>query len=97
MRLGETWKRQATRIGLIGALASLLLWPAYAILQEPVRWPFTLALIVTALSGVSILLITLSDIATVRRSRHALPARVFDMTLGAGMALPSLVALMSLA
>ncbi|HEV2568494.1 hypothetical protein [Sphingomonas sp.] len=88
MRLGETVKRQATRAGLCAALAALLLWPAFAIAQGWLRWPFAAALAVAAVSGGAILIITLSDMLTIRRSRHARPARVFDLVLGAALALP---------
>ena len=89
MRIGETVKRQATRLGLCAALAALLLWPAFAIAQGWLRWPFGAALALASASGAAILLITLSDLLTVRRSRHARPARVFDLALGAVLAFPA--------
>jgi hypothetical protein len=89
MRIGETVKRQATRIGLCAALASLLLWPAFAIAQGWLRWPFAAALAVTAASGAAILLITLSDMLTTRRSRNGQRARVFDLALGALLLVPA--------
>jgi hypothetical protein len=96
MRIGETVKRQATRLGLCAALAALLLWPTFAIAQGWLRWPFAAALMMTAASGVAILLITLSDLLTIRRSRHARPARMFDLALGAVLALPALLGLTDL-
>ena len=89
MRIGETVKRQATRLGLCSALAALLLWPAYAIGQGWLRWPFAAALGVATVSGAAILLITLSDLLTVRRSRPARRARIFDLALGAMLAVPA--------
>ena len=96
MRIGETMKRQATRLGLCAALAALLLWPAFAIAQGWLRWPFAAALAVAAGSGAAILLITLSDMLTIRRSRHARPARLFDLALGAVLALPAMLGLSDL-
>jgi hypothetical protein len=93
MRIGETVKRQATRLGLCGALAALLLWPAFAIAQGWLRWPFAAALAVAATSGAAILFVTLSDMLTIRRSRHATPARMFDLALGSVLVLPALLGL----
>lgn len=92
MRIGEVWKRQATRWGLIGGTASLILWPAFALTGELLRLPFLAALLLTAFAGLSILLITAADLLTVRRSRHARPARAFDLALGALLLLPSATA-----
>ena len=89
MRIGETMKRQATRFGLCGALVSLLLWPSFAIGQGWLRWPFAAALLVTAVSGALIFAVTLSDMLTIRRSRHARPARLFDLALGALLTVPA--------
>jgi len=96
VRIGEVWKRQATRAGLLGAFAALLLWPIHAAAQELARLPFILALVVTAAGGLSILLITVNDILTVRRSRHARPARIFDLVLGAALLLPTAAGLSDL-
>lgn len=96
MRIGETVKRQATRLGLCAGLAALLLWPAFAIAQGWLRWPFAAALAVAATSGAAILFVTLSDMLTVRRSRHARPARVFDLALGGVLVLPPLLGLLDL-
>jgi hypothetical protein len=89
VRIGETVKRQATRIGLCAALVALLLWPAFAIAQGWVRWPFATAMALTAISGVAILLITLSDMLTIRRSRNGQRARVFDLVLGMLLTMPA--------
>ena len=94
MRLGELWSlRDATRLGPIAGAAALLLWPAYAAWQEPVRLVFILALAVTALCGMSIILISATDFLTVARGRKVLPARLFDLALGIMLALPSTAAL----
>lgn len=97
MRLGELWTlKRATRIGLLAALAALLLWPLYTVLQEPVRGLFVAALGMMMLGGVSILFITLVDLATVARDRRILPARIFDLLLGLSLTVPPALALPSL-
>lgn len=96
MRIGEVWKRQATRWGLIAGLSALVLWPGFALMGEPLRLPFLVALLVTALAGASILCITAADMLTIRRSRHARPARLFDLALGALLAGPAALALSDL-
>jgi len=96
MRIGEVWKRHAIRFGVIAAVAALLLWPAHAAFHSALRLPFIAALLLTAAAGVSLVAITASDILTVRRSRHARPARLFDLALGALLALPASLALQDL-
>ncbi len=88
--------RQATRTGFLAGLAALLLWPIYAVTQDPVRPVFVAALAVTAFCGASILFITAIDLATVSRGRSILPARIFDLALGALLALPASAALLAL-
>jgi hypothetical protein len=73
-----------------------LLWPAYAIFQGPLIWPFAAALAVAGASGLTIMLITLSDVLTIDRSRHATAARTFDLLLGLALAVPSLLGLSDL-
>lgn len=97
VRLGEIWTlRQATRAGFLAGLAALLIWPVYAVTQETLRPAFVSALFVTAFCGASILFITIVDLLTVTRDRSILPARVFDLALGALLAIPSGAALASL-
>lgn len=97
MRLGDIWTlRQATRIGFIAGFAALLLWPVYALAQEPARPAFVAALALAAFCGASILFMTIVDLLTVARDRRILPARVFDLALGAALTLPPLLALDSL-
>ncbi len=97
MRLSEMWTLgHATRLGLAAGLAALLLWPAYALLHEPMRGPFMAALGLTCFCGLSILFITVTDMMTVRRGRRILPARVFDLLLGSMLALPTGAALSDL-
>lgn len=97
MQLKTLWSvGHATRIGLIAGFAALLLWPAYATWQAPVRELFVSALAVTAFCGVSILMISAVDLLTVSRSRTVLPARMFDIALGALFAIPSCAALADL-
>ncbi|MBS0502298.1 MAG: hypothetical protein JSS55_00560 [Proteobacteria bacterium] len=97
MRPRDIWSlRHATRAGFVAGLAALLLWPVYSVTQGPVGPLFMAALAVTAFCGVSILFITAVDLATVRRDRSILPARIFDLALGALLAIPAGAALASL-
>lgn len=97
MRLDRLWTvRQAARWGLVAGAAAVLLWPVYGIVQEPARPWFMLALALAALCGLSLLAFTLVDLATVRRARSVLPARMFDLALGALLAVPSGAALLDL-
>ena len=86
----------ANRWGVIAGLAALALWPAYALLQDSVRPWYLAALAVTALCGATILVAALIDLATVRRDRSVLPARLFDLGLGLLLAGPSTAALVDL-
>lgn len=91
------WKiSHAIRIGTLAGFAALLLWPIFALYQEPVRPAFVAALALAAFCGGSILVITLVDMATVRRGRRMRPARAFDLALGAVLVAPSVGALTDL-
>jgi branched-subunit amino acid ABC-type transport system permease component len=97
MRVRDIWTLpRAIRLGLLAALAALLLWPVHAVSPEPVRPIFVAALAVAALCGTSILLMSVVDLLTVTRDRSVLPARVFDLLLGLGLTLPSVLALFDL-
>ena len=87
---------RATGAGVTAGVAALILWPLYAAWQEPLLWPFIAVLAVTAFCGVSIFLITLKDIY--RRSRGTIMhrIRIFDITLGLLLMVPSLLQLNSL-
>ena len=87
---------RATGVGVVAGLIALTLWPLYAAWQEPVLWPFLAALIVAAVCGVSILLITLVDAALKRRARSLRPIRAFDIAIGLLLAGPSLVQISAL-
>ena len=66
--------------GISAGLAALILWPLYAVYQEPVLVPFQAALAVAAFCGLSILWITAFDILTHRRrSERLVPVRAFDI------------------
>jgi hypothetical protein len=80
----------------LAGLAALLLWPLYAAYQERVIWPFVLALSISAICGLSILLITGLDLLLRRRSQSLRPVRTFDMVVGTILALPSLIQLEAL-
>lgn len=88
--------RRATLSGTVAGLAALLLWPAFALAQEPLRWPFVIALAVTALSGASILGFVTLDLLTVKRGRRVRPARAFDLVLGLLFTVPAALALAEL-
>jgi hypothetical protein len=88
---------RAIRFGLIAAAIALLLWPAFAVVQAAaLRLPFMAALAVSAVCGVAILVMSVIDLITVRRSRSVLPARMFDLALGLVLAVPSGSALLSM-
>ena len=87
---------RATGVGIVAGLAALLLWPLFAAWPETLLWLFAAALAVTALCGVSILLITLRDIYRRRRGTIMQRIRIFDVVLGLLLAVPSAVQLKAL-
>ena len=95
MKLLRSWTiTQAMQIGLVAGLLALILWPAYAIFQDPLRLPFAASLAASAFCGLSILAITITDLLFHRaRGRRLRPIRVFDIVLGVSMTLPGLMAL----
>jgi hypothetical protein len=96
MRVSDIWTLpRAIRFGLLAGFAALLLWPVYAVAQQ-VRPAFIAALIVAALCGISILLMSLIDLLTIARDRRILPARVFDLLLGLALTIPPVLALFDL-
>ena len=88
--------RHATRWGLAAGGIAALLWPIHSLVQEPARPWFMLALAIAALCGVAMLALTALDLATVRRSRSVLPARMFDLALGLALTVPTTAALAEL-
>ena len=95
MKLLRSWTiTQATHVGLIAGLLALILWPAYAIFQNPLRLPFAASLAAIAFCGLSILAITIADLLFHRaRGRRLRPIRVFDIVLGVSMILLGLITL----
>lgn len=90
MGLANLWsRRRATLAGSLAALAALLLWPAFVLWQEPVRLAFIAALAIAVWCGATLILITLWDLATVRRGRRLRPARAFDLVYGLMLAGPA--------
>ena len=87
---------RATGTGVTAGLAALILWPLHASWPDPLRWPFIAMLAATAFCGASILLLTLKDIY--RRSRGTIMhrIRIFDISLGLLLLVPSLLQLNSL-
>ena len=88
--------RRATGIGVVAGLAALILWPVYAAYQERTYWFFVAALAVSALCGLSILLMTGVDMLLHRRGDRVRPVRAFDIALGVALLVPSLIQLESL-
>lgn len=85
---------RATGVGVVAGLAALILWPAYAALQEPLALPYGAALAVAAFCGLSILWITAADLLFHRRrGDRMLPLRIFDIALALLLLLPSASAL----
>lgn len=99
VKLLKSWTiTQAMHVGLTAALLALILWPAYAIFQTPLRLPFAASLAAVAFCGLSILAITITDLLFHRaRGRRLRPIRVFDIVLGVSMTLPGLIALPAIA
>ena len=87
---------RATGWGILAGLAALALWPVYATAQGVLIYVFTLALIVTALCGLSLLVMTLIDIRNRQRGIRMRAFRIFDVVAGLLLALPSLMALRAL-
>ncbi|MBA3896254.1 MAG: hypothetical protein H0X36_03775 [Sphingomonadaceae bacterium] len=83
MKLVSAWTlRRATGTGIFAACAALLLWPVYAAISRTAEIPFEIALFVTAISGLSMLVITLADLLTTDRGSRLRPVRAFDIALG---------------
>jgi len=95
MKLLKAWTiTQAMRVGLLAGLVALILWPAYAIFQNPLRLPFAASLATLAFCGLSILVITVADLLFHRpRGKRLRPIRVFDIVLGLLMTVPGLMTL----
>ncbi len=87
---------RATGVGVTTGLVALVVWPLHAAWPESLHWPFIALLAVTAFCGASILLLTLKDIY--RRSRGTIMhrIRIFDITLGLLLLVPSLFQLRAL-
>lgn len=85
---------RATGVGVSAGLAALILWPAYAAYQEPLRLPYIAALSIAAFCGLSILAMTLIDVALHRRrGRRVRPVRAFDLLIALLLSAPALAAL----
>jgi hypothetical protein len=81
-------------LGATAGMVALLLWPFYRGWQEGLHWPFSAAAAVAGLCGTAILLLTLADLLFHRpRGQRLRPVRAFDIVLGVGLVLLSLVAL----
>ena len=88
---------RATGVGALAGSAALILWPAYAAVQEPLRLPYLLALAAAAFCGLSILWITVLDLLFHRRrGERLIPLRVFDVAFALLLVVPTTAALLSL-
>ena len=95
-RLSRWTIARAEGAGTVTGLSALILWPAYAAWAALLPL-FVLALALCAGGGLSLLAITLLDLARHRRrSARLVPIRVFDLVFGLALAAPSLIALRSL-
>lgn len=88
--------RRAQGPGLVAALTAFLLWPAYARFPEALLFPFVAALALSALCGLSILVLTVIDFRNRKRGRQVRPIRAFDVVFGLILAVPSLLELRAL-
>ena len=97
-KLLRTWTiGRATGVGTLAALAALLLWPAYAILQNPFRLAFAASLVLLIFCGLSILFITGADLLIhKRRGRRIHAIRALDVVLGTLMTVPAILTLPSI-
>lgn len=95
MRLLKSWTvSRAAGAGSIAGCMAMLLWPAYAAFPDNILLPFLATLSIAAFCGVSMLWITVMDLAAHRtRGNRLLPIRVFDIILGLVLAMPSLLEL----
>lgn len=97
-KLLRSWTiARATGVGIVAGIAALLLWPAYAILQNPLRMAFAASLAILVFCGLSILCITAADLLLhKRRGRRIHAIRAFDVVLGTLMTIPAILTLPSI-
>ena len=84
--------QKAAGTGTLSGIAALFLWPAYAA-WEPLEPVFMAALALTAFCGLSILAISIHDLATRKRGTMMRRVRTFDIVWGVLLAGPTLAAL----
>jgi hypothetical protein len=83
--------RNALAAGIVAGLIAMILWPLYAASND-LLLPFLVALGITGFCGLSVLCITVFDLAVHRRrGARLVPIRVFDIALGLVLAVPSLI------
>jgi hypothetical protein len=88
---------RATGVGVVAGLAAMILWPAYAAVQEPLAIPYGAALAVAAFCGLSILWITTADfLFHRRRGGRVMPLRFFDIAIGLLLLIPAASGLQAL-
>ena len=88
--------RDALAVGIVAGLVAMILWPVYAASNDFLL-PFLMALAITGFCGLSVLCITVIDLALHRRrGARLVPIRVFDILLGLLLAIPSLIELNAL-
>ena len=84
--------QRAAGVGTLAGIAALFLWPAFAA-WEQVEPVFVAALALTAFCGLSILAISIVDLATRKRGTIMRRVRTFDIVWGLLLAGPSIAAL----
>ncbi|QPQ55458.1 hypothetical protein IC614_02280 [Allosphingosinicella flava] len=84
--------QRAAGTGTLSGIAALFLWPAYAA-WEQVEPVFVAALALTAFCGLSMLAISIHDLATRKRGTIMRRVRAFDIVWGCLLAGPTLAVL----
>jgi hypothetical protein len=85
--------QRAMGVGLISGLVAVLIAGLFPLNRDGLFYPYAALLAVTALSGASILWITIVDMRARGTSGRMRPIRGFDGALGLGLLLPSLYAI----
>lgn len=88
--------RRAAGPGLVFGCVAFFLWPAFASFPQYLYFPFLIALGLTALCGLSILVLTAVDFRNNQRGRRIRPIRAFDIVFGLMLTGPATLELMTL-
>ncbi len=85
--------QRATGTGLVCGLAAVLIAGLFSLTRGGLLYPYAALVAATALSGASILWITIVDMRSRGTSGRMRPIRGFDAAVGLGLLLPSIYAL----